>query len=217
MFAFFNFSLYNEPRGEMMKDLKPKQQEILDYINNYLEDYGYPPTVREIGKAVQLKSSSSVHSQLNKLEELGHIRKSATASRAISVVSSRQNIIDVPVLGMVTAGNPIEAIESVSHFFPIPATTVKASDTLFMLTVKGDSMVKAAILEGDYILVKKTDVCDNGEIVVAMTDDNEVTVKRFFKEKDYFRLQPENDDYDPIILKDVTIVGKVIGVYRDLV
>ncbi|MDF2699255.1 MAG: transcriptional repressor LexA [Haloplasmataceae bacterium] len=200
-----------------MIKISEKQQEILDFISEFLSERGYPPTVREIGKAVGLSSSASVHSQLNKLEKKGFIKKEPTSSRAISIVKEDQTeYISIPVLGKVTAGNPIEAIENCSDYFQIPANLVKSNDVVFMLTVSGNSMKNAGILDNDRIIVKKSDTADNGEIIVALTDENEATVKRFFKESNHFRLQPENEEFEPIILPNVSIVGKVIGLYREI-
>jgi len=204
-------------RGGIVKKLTKKQQEILSYLKEYIENNGFPPSVREIGKAVGLSSTSSVHSQLNNLEHKGYIRKSAETSRGISlIIDEKPQYITIPMVGLVTAGNPIEAIENVTEYFPIPNYLVHKDDVVFALKVSGDSMKNAGILDQDTIIVRKSDVAHNGEIVVALTDDNEATVKRFYKEKDYFRLQPENEAYDPIIVKNVRIVGKVIGVFRDL-
>lgn len=200
-----------------MKKISPKQIEILGFIDEFITDKGYPPTVREIGRGVGFSSSASVHSQLNKLEGKGLIKRDAITSRGITLVKQdKNNFINIPMVGLVTAGNPIEAIEDVTQFFPIPTHLVKSNDIIFALEVAGTSMKNAGILDKDTIIVRKSDVASNGEIIIAMTEDNEVTVKRFYKEKDYFRLQPENDDFDPIILKDVKIIGKVIGVFRDL-
>lgn len=202
-----------------MKPLTERQKAILEFIMTFIDEKGYPPTVREIGRACGMRSSSSVHGQLEKLEQLGYIKKNGSQSRAITVVNhedERNQTIHVPMVGLVTAGNPIEAIEDVTDYFPLPHSFVKGKETVFMLTVSGDSMKNAGILDGDHIIVEKTSVANNNEIVVALTEDNEATVKRFFKEKDYIRLQPENENYDPIILKDVTIIGRVIGVYREL-
>ncbi|HEY8364688.1 MAG TPA: transcriptional repressor LexA [Haloplasmataceae bacterium] len=200
-----------------MQKLTPKQQEILNFIEDFIENNGYPPSVREIGKGVNLSSSSSVYSQLNNLEAKGYIKKNAETSRAIILTKEiKKSFLSVPMVGLVTAGNPIEAIENVSDYFPIPSSLASTSDTVFALKVSGDSMKNAGILDNDTIIVKKTDVANNGEIVVALTDDNEATVKRFYKEHNHYRLQPENDAYEPIILKSVKIIGKVIGVFRDL-
>ena len=200
-----------------MAKITSKQQEILEFINEYTLDRGYPPTVREIGQAVQLSSSASVHAQLNKLEDKGLIKKNATASRAITIVKEeKKDTVYVPLVGVVTAGNPIEAIESVTDYFPIPASMSKSNDLLFMLTVSGNSMKNAGIFDHDQILVKKVDTANNGEIVVALTETNEATVKRFFKEDDYIRLQPENEEYEPIMSKDIKVIGKVVGLYRKM-
>ncbi len=200
-----------------MKKLTPKQKQILDFIEEFVENKGYPPSVREIGKAVDLASSSSVYSQLNNLMEKGYIRKDSTTSRGISIIKEDKNqFTSIPMVGLVTAGNPIEAIENVTDYFPIPNNLVNRGEVVFALKVSGDSMKNAGILDHDTIIVKKTDVASNGEIVVAMTEDDEATVKRFYKEKNYYRLQPENEDFEPIILNQVKIIGKVIGVFRDL-
>lgn len=200
-----------------MKKLTPKQKEILKFIEEFIETNSYPPTVREIGKGVKLSSSSSVYSQLNNLEAKGYIKKNAVTSRGISLVKQdNKNFISIPMVGLVTAGNPIEAIENVTDYFPIPANLANRGDVIFALEVSGDSMKNAGILDRDTIIVKKTNVANNGEIVVALTEDNEATVKRFYKEKGYIKLQPENEAYDPIILKNINIIGKVIGVFRDL-
>jgi repressor LexA len=200
-----------------MKKLTPKQNEILVFIENFLEDNGYPPSVREIGKAVKLSSSSSVYAQLNNLEAKGYIQKDAVTSRGIRLIKQdKKNFYSIPLVGLVTAGNPIEAIEHVTDYFPIPANLINQDEIVFALEVAGDSMKNVGIFNNDTIIVKKTSVAKNGEIVVALTEDNEATVKRFYKEKDYYRLQPENEAYEPIILKSVDIIGKVIGVFRDL-
>lgn len=201
-----------------MRDITAKQQAILDFINQFIEDKGYPPTVREIGKACGMKSSSSVHAQLANLERKGLIKKDPSQSRSISLVKPEESVIpfvQVPLVGRVTAGNPIEAIENVSEYFSIPQSMIKTNDPVFMLTVTGDSMKNAGIFDNDLIIVRQTSVANNHDIVVALTPDNEATVKRFYKEKDYIRLQPENEAYQPIILKDVSIIGKVIGVFRE--
>ncbi len=204
-------------RGDKVKKLTRKQQEILSFLKDYIETNGYPPSVREIGKAVGLSSTSSVHSQLNNLEQKGYIKKSAETSRGISlIIDEKPQFTTIPMVGLVTAGNPIEAIENVTEYFPIPNNLIHKDDVVFALKVSGDSMKNAGILDQDTIIVRKTDVAHNGEIVVALTDDNEATVKRFYKEKDYIRLQPENEAYEPIIVKNVRIVGKVIGVFRNL-
>lgn len=194
-----------------------KQREILDFMKAEILAKGYPPAVREICKAVNLKSTSSVHSHLETLEKNGFIRRDPTKPRAIEILEddfnlTRRELVNVPVVGTVTAGQPILATESIEDYFPILPSFVNNKQT-FMLHVKGDSMINVGIFDGDLILVEQTDVARNGEIVVAMIED-EVTVKRFYKEDGYFRLQPENDALDPIIVQECSIVGKVIGLYR---
>ena len=197
--------------------ISTKQQEILNYIKECILQKGYPPSVREICEAVKLKSTSSVHSHLETLEKNGYIRKDPTKPRAIEILDdqfnlSRREMVNVPIVGTVTAGQPILAVESIEDYFPMMPQFVGNKQT-YMLHVKGDSMINVGIFDGDLIVVQKQDTARNGEIVVALVDDS-VTVKRFFKEADHIRLQPENDSLDPIIVKDCQIVGKVIGLYR---
>lgn len=194
-----------------------KQREILEYIKNAILNKGYPPAVREICEAVQLKSTSSVHSHLEALEKNGYIRRDPTKPRAIEIMDenfnlTRREVVNVPVIGSVAAGQPILAVENIESYFPIPADLIPNRET-FMLKVKGESMVNAGILAGDKVLVKKQQTAENGEIVVALVDDS-ATVKTFYKEGDFIRLQPENDAYDPIIVPDCIILGKVFGVFR---
>lgn len=211
----------------MKKPITKRQQEILDFIGQQVQMRGYPPSVREIGAAVGLSSTASVHNQLNQLEKKGFIRKDKSTTRGLVVLGNAKNtvkqamdhlvhsIIEVPLLGKVTAGSPIEAIKNPNEFFPLPAHLVPAKEKTFVLTVQGDSMIKAGIFDGDQIIVKEANTAKNGEIVVAMIkEDAEVTVKTFYKEADHIRLQPENDALDPILSTDVEIVGKVIGLYR---
>lgn len=196
--------------------LNSRQQQILAYIKDFLNSRGYPPSVREIGDAVGLSSSSTVHGYLNKLESMGFIKRDPTKPRAILVLDdttfSKKQMVSVPLLGKVTAGIPITAIENVEDTYPLPVDFVGKSDT-FLLVVQGDSMIDAGIFDGDYIVVQSQKTARNGEIVVAMLD-NEVTVKRYYKEKNHIRLQPENLAYEPIMSRDVTVVGKVIGLMR---
>nr|WP_295972483.1 transcriptional repressor LexA [uncultured Bacillus sp.] len=205
-----------------MAKLSKRQQDILDFIKSEVKLKGYPPSVREIGEAVGLASSSTVHGHLSRLESKGLIRRDPTKPRAIEILDQDENspidapVINVPIVGKVTAGQPITAIENVEEYFPLPERLAPADEQLFMLEVMGDSMIEAGILDGDFVIVRQQSTANNGEIVVAMTEDDEATVKRFFKEKDYFRLQPENSMLDPIILKKVAILGKVIGVYRQI-
>ena len=194
-----------------------KQKEFLEYMKEQILQKGYPPAVREICKAVGLKSTSSVHAHLETLEKNGYIRKDPTKPRAIEILDdqfnlSRREMVNVPIVGTVTAGQPILAVESIEDYFPMMPHFVGNKQT-YMLHVKGDSMINVGIFDGDLIVVQKQDTARNGEIVVALVDDS-VTVKRFFKEGDHIRLQPENDSLDPIIVKDCQIVGKVIGLYR---
>ena len=198
--------------------ISPKQAEILEYIKNEIINRGFPPTVRDICDAVNLKSTSSVHSHLETLERNGYIRRDPTKPRAIEIVDdnfnlTRRELVNVPVVGRVAAGEPILAVENVENYFPIPAEFMPNSQT-FILNVKGESMVNAGILDGDQILVQQQSTAENGEIVVALIDDS-ATVKTFYKEDGYYRLQPENDAMEPIIVKgELQILGKVIGVFR---
>lgn len=195
-----------------------KQQEILDYIKNEILNRGFPPAVREICEAVNLKSTSSVHSHLEALEKNGYIRRDATKPRAIEILDDsfhliRREVVNVPLVGTVAAGEPILAVENVESYFPVPAEYMPDQQT-FMLRVKGDSMINAGIFDGDRVLVKQQPTADNGDLVVALVEDS-ATVKRFFKEDGYYRLQPENDAMDPIIVRgELTILGKVFGVFR---
>jgi repressor LexA len=207
---------------EIMTKISKRQQHILDFIKDEVRKKGYPPSVREIGEAVGLASSSTVHGHLARLESKGLIRRDPTKPRAIEVLDTDENqlpksrVINVPVVGKVTAGTPITAIENVEEYFPLPERLASSDEQVFMLEVMGDSMIEAGILDGDYVIVKQQSTAQNGEIVVAMTEEDEATVKRFFKERDYIRLQPENSTLEPIILQNVSILGKVIGVYRHI-
>lgn len=194
-----------------------KQQEILDYMKSQIINRGFPPSVREICEAVNLKSTSSVHSHLESLEKNGYIRRDPSKPRAIEIVDdcynlTRRELVNVPMVGTVTAGQPILAVENIEGYFPIPMEYMPNHET-FMLRVKGESMINAGIFDGDQILVQKQNTANNGDFVVALIDDS-VTVKTFYKENGYFRLQPENDTIDPIIVNDVSILGKVIGLFR---
>ena len=197
--------------------ISEKQLQILDYIKDEILLKGYPPTVREICEKVGLRSTSSVHSHLNTLEENGYIRRDPTKPRAIEIVDeqfnlSRREMTSIPVLGRVAAGEPLLAVENIVDYFALPAEFLPNSQ-LYILEVHGESMINIGFLDGDYIIVEKVEAAHNGDIVVALIDDS-VTVKRFFKEDDHIRLQPENDTMDPIILPDVTILGKVTGLLR---
>ncbi len=197
--------------------ISKKQQEILDYIKNEILNRGFPPAVREICEAVNLKSTSSVHSHLESLEKNGYIRRDPTKPRAIEILDdnfnlSRREVVNVPLIGTVTAGQPILAVENIESYFPIPSEYMP-NDQSFLLKVKGESMINAGILNGDEVLVRQCETANNGDIVVALIDDS-ATVKTFYKENGHIRLQPENDFMDPIIVPDCKILGKVFGVFR---
>ena len=193
--------------------ITPKQQEILDYLKNEILSKGYPPSVREICEAVGLKSTSSVFSHLEKLEKNGYIRRDPTKPRAIEIIDenfnlTRREVVNVPILGNVAAGEPILAIQNIDNYFPIPSEYMP-NEQSFLLKVKGESMINAGIFDGDLILVKEQHVCNNGDMVVALVEDS-ATVKTFYKEDGHIRLQPENDTMDPIIVSDCQILGKVL-------
>ncbi|BAK48232.1 SOS-response transcriptional repressor [Clostridium sp. SY8519] len=197
--------------------ISKKQSEILDFIKSEILSKGYPPAVREICDAVHLKSTSSVHAHLEKLEKNGYIRRDPTKPRAIEIIDDNFNTIrtetaSVPLIGKVAAGIPITAVENVESYLPVPADQIPRGET-FILRVQGNSMIKIGIMDGDYILVSQQNTAENGDIVVALIDDS-ATVKTFYRESDHIRLQPENDEMDPILVQDVTILGKVFGVYR---
>ena len=194
-----------------------KQQEILEYIKETILKKGYPPAVREICEAVKLKSTSSVHSHLETLEKNGYIRRDPTKPRTIEIIDecfnlTRREVVNVPLVGTVAAGQPILAEENIENYFPIPVEMLPNAQT-FMLRVKGESMINVGIYDGDQIIVEEQDTARNGEIVVALVEDS-ATVKRFFKENGHYRLQPENDALEPIIVDAVQIVGKVVGLIR---
>jgi repressor LexA len=193
-----------------------KQLEIYEYIKNQIKEKGYPPSVREIGAAVGLKSTSTVHGHLERLEKKGLIKRDATKPRTIEVIENSENrkeIINIPIIGTITAGSPILAIENIEDIFPLPIDYVKSNKELFMLKVSGESMIEAGILDGDLSIIEKANSAQNGDIVVALIE-NEATLKRFFKEKDHIRLQPENKNMDPIIVPDCQVIGKLVGIYR---
>ncbi|HPP31102.1 MAG TPA: transcriptional repressor LexA [Soehngenia sp.] len=202
----------------MYEDLTKIQIEILSYIIKFTSKQGYPPSVREIGKGVNLQSTSSVHNNLIALEKKGYIRRASDKPRAIEILNvsdglyQKKETIDIPILGKVTAGEPILAVENIEDTFPLPAEVVEGHD-VFFLKVKGESMIDAGILDGDLVLVSSQSYAENGDIVVALLGE-EATVKRFFKEKDYIKLQPENQFMEPIYAKDVKILGKVKALYR---
>lgn len=197
--------------------ISAKQREILEYIKSQIMNKGYPPAVREICEAVHLKSTSSVHSHLETLERNGYIRRDPTKPRAIEIIDesfnlTRRDIIHVPVVGTVAAGQPLLAVENVDGYFPLLSDHVPNSE-LFMLKIKGDSMINAGIFDGDQIIVEQKNIAENGDIVVALVEDS-ATVKTYYKEDNHYRLQPENDTMEPIVVEKLDILGKVIGLYR---
>ncbi|MFB4211216.1 transcriptional repressor LexA [Shouchella sp. 1P09AA] len=208
-----------------MSKLSTRQEEILLFIKDEVKKKGYPPSVREIGEAVGLASSSTVHGHLARLEKKGYIRRDPTKPRAIEVLSLEEALDEpsiireraryIPVIGKVTAGSPITAIENIDDYLPLP-DHMSGHEQVYALVIQGESMIEAGIFDGDQVIVKQQQSADNGDIIVAMTDENEATVKRFFREKNYIRLQPENSTMKPIILDNCTILGKVIGVFRTI-
>ncbi|UTR04678.1 transcriptional repressor LexA [Alkalihalobacillus sp. LMS6] len=208
-----------------MSKLSTRQEEILLFIKDEVKKKGYPPSVREIGEAVGLASSSTVHGHLARLEKKGYIRRDPTKPRAIEVLSLEEALDEpsiireraryIPVIGKVTAGSPITAIENIDDYLPLP-DHMSGHEQVYALVIQGESMIEAGIFDGDQVIVKQQQSADNGDIIVAMTDENEATVKRFFREENYIRLQPENSTMKPIILDNCTILGKVIGVFRTI-
>lgn len=202
--------------------LTNKQNEILNFLKEFIATHKYPPSIREICEGMDLKSPATVFVHLNKIEEKGYIKKNNSKNRTIELLVDNEyekqndDIVSVPLLGKVTAGNQIEAIERPNEYFTLPSYLIPSKSEVFTLEVSGDSMINSGIHDGDIIIVERCNTAKNGEKVVAMTDENEVTLKTFYKEDGYFRLQPENDFMLPIILKNVTILGRAIGLYRKL-
>lgn len=204
-----------------IRKLTSREQSILDFIRKKIETSNFPPTVREICQAVGLKSTSTVHGYLTRLEEMGIIKRNPSSSRAIELICDNNSwkskkMLPMPVVGSVRAGEPIIADEHLETIFPLPAEMVGKEGNCFILIVRGDSMINAGINEGDYLIVSEQNTANNGDIVVALVDNDEATVKRFYKKSDHILLQPENDNYKPIISKNVIIRGKVIGLYRNI-
>ena len=205
-----------------MEKLTKRQEDILDYIKKYIVAHGFPPTIREIGTALNLSSPATIHAHLANLEKKGFIKKQDSKNRTLELLVDNEYdvkdelTLEVPLLGKITAGNPIEAIEHPDEYFPIPSYLIPKGKDVFTLNVHGESMINAGILDGDIVIVEKTNTARNGQIVVAMTDENEVTLKTFYKENDHFRLQPENDSMKPFIFKNITILGIAIGLYRKI-
>lgn len=198
-----------------MSELKDKQLLIYEFLKDFTSQKGYPPTVREICKAVGLKSTSSVHGHLKQLEKEGLIKRDPTKPRALEIVDSviKKEMINVPIIGKVTAGLPILANENIEDSFPLPLDYVKHNNDLFMLKVSGSSMIKAGIIDGDFAIIERTQTASNGDKIVALIE-NEATLKTFYRENDHIRLQPENDEMEPIIVDNCSILGKLIGIYR---
>ena len=203
-----------------MEQLTKRQNEILQYIKRFWASNNYPPTVREIGKELRLSSPATIHFHLTKLEEKGYIKKGGAKNRAIELLVPNEfadlenGLVNVPLLGKITAGSPIEAIEMPDEYFALPVNLIPAKKEIFTLKVSGESMINVGIYDGDIVIVERCNVAHNGDTVVALTDNNEATLKTFYKENGYFRLQPENDTMTPIILDNVTILGKAVGLYR---
>ena len=204
-----------------MEKLTNKQEHVLTEIKKFMAKNGYPPTVRELGALLNLSSTATTQAHLTVLQKKGYIKKSNIKNRTLELLVPNEfdegnPVMDIPLVGKVTAGSPIDAIEVPNEYFTIPITMIPKGKQVFALNVSGESMINAGIYDGDTIIVEKRPTAENGEIVVAMNKDNEATVKRFYKEKGHIRLQPENDTMDPIILDDVTILGKVVGLYRNM-
>lgn len=206
-----------------MEKLTKKQNEILNFMKRYIAEHGFPPTIREIGSALGVNSPATIHAHLNNLEKKGAIKKNGYKNRAIELLVANEYVtplseftVEIPLLGKITAGNPIEAIEQPNEVLAIPSYLVPRDKEVFSLKVSGTSMINAGILDGDIVIVERVDTARNGQMIVAMTDEKEVTLKTFYKEEDHFRLQPENDTMDPILLDHVTILGKAIGLYRKI-
>ena len=203
-----------------MEKLTTKQENVLKALKKFMAEKGYPPTVRELCKITNLSSTATVHVHLDHLQNKGYIKKDKEKNRTIELLVPNEydkrddSVVSLPLLGKVTAGNPIEAIERPDEYLDVPSFLINPKKQTFSLNVSGDSMINAGIFDNDIVLVEKNNTANNGEIVVAMNDNNEVTVKTFYKEKDHIRLQPENDSLEPIILDNCTILGKVVGLYR---
>ena len=205
-----------------MEKLTRRQEDALNFIKSYIVSHGYPPTVREIATSIGVSSPATVQAHLDSLANKGYIKKGSNKNRTIDLmvenefIPKNEDVVEVPLLGKITAGNPIEAIENPNEFFSLPAYLIPKDKEVFTLNVSGESMINAGILDGDIIIVERRNTARNGEIVVAMTEDNEVTLKTFYKENGHIRLQPENDNMEPFIFDNVFILGKAIGLYRKI-
>ncbi len=203
-----------------IKEITEKQNNVLDFIKKFTATHGYPPSIREIGKGLGLSSPATVHTHIRKLCNAGYLKVDTNKFRAMEILvdneyeEKNEELVKVPLLGKVTAGSPIEAIERPNEFFSLPASLIPSKETIFTLNVSGESMINAGIFDGDIVIVQKQSTAKNGDIVVAMTDENEVTLKTYYKENGHFRLQPENDSMAPLIFNNITIIGKAIGLYR---
>lgn len=219
MFDICVFVCYNYS-GDYMEVLTQRQNDTLKAIKNFMAENGYPPTVRELASILNLSSPATIQAHLDMLEKKGYIKRRGNMNRTIELlveneyIKNNDSTTNIPLLGKVTAGSPIEAIENPNEFFTIPNQLIPRGKEVFALNVSGESMINAGIFDNDIVIIEKNNIAKNGDIVVAMNDDNEVTIKRFFKEKDHFRLQPENDHMEPIISNNVNIIGKLIGLYR---
>jgi len=206
----------------MEKKITKRQEDVLKFIKKYVVKHGYPPSTREIGAALGLSSPATVHTHLKKLEDAGCIRKTDSKFRTIEIVGENEfakkndDLVKVPLLGKISCGSPIEAIVNPDEWFSLPANLIPSKETVFTLKTKGESMINVGIYDGDVVIIQRQQVARNGDIVAAMTDDGEVTLKTFYKENGHIRLQPENDSMKPIILSNCTILGKAIGLYRKL-
>ena len=205
-----------------MELLTDRQQQILDTIKKYIAKNGYPPTVREIGSILNLSSPATIHFHLNRLENKGYIKKNKTKNRSLELLipneylDKNNDVANIALLGTITAGNPIEAIENPNEYFSIPTNIIPKNSEVFALSVKGDAMINKGIYNNDIVIIKRCKNANNGDVIAAMTDDYEVTLKTFYKEKNHIRLQPENDTMAPIILNNITLLGKAIGLYRKI-
>lgn len=205
-----------------MEKLTKRQEDTLQFVKEYIVSHGYPPTVREIAEALNVSSPATIQAHLDGLADKGYIKKGSNKNRTIELmvdnefINKNEQVLEVPLLGKITAGSPIEAIENPNNYFSLPAYLIPKGKDVFTLEVNGESMINAGIHDGDIIIVERRNTARNGEIIVAMTEDNEVTLKTFYKEKDHIRLQPENDTMDPIILNNVIVLGKAIGLYRKI-
>ena len=205
-----------------MLEITKRQEDVLIFVKKYMATHGYPPSIREICKGVGLSSPATAHAHIKNLEKAGYLKNENNKFRTIELLVENEylekndDVVKVPLLGKITCGNPIEAIENPDEFISLPANLIPARETIFTLKTSGDSMINAGILDGDVVIIQKQSVAKNGDIVAAMTEDNEVTLKTFYKEKDHIRLQPENSTMDPIIVPNCKILGKVAGVFRKM-